>query len=132
MTNKISVTTVLSSYLKAMQAKHTLITNKIHSTAGKPATNSIVLLTDTSRLDGVYVQIGKEDRRMRISSEHFKKWLFDNGHTAHSFFKAMKDDFGMTQQTGRMGGGTPVSSPTEFLINIDLRDPRLAGFIDYE
>lgn len=130
MKNQMSVSTVLSQFLKAMQARHTLLTNKIHTGAGKPAANSILVKNDPSKLDGIYVQIGLEDKKMRISSTFFTNWMNEHDYSRHAFTRALKDEFGMRKINGKLGSGTAMASPMEYLLEIDLNDPRLAGFIE--
>jgi Superfamily II helicase and inactivated derivatives len=131
MRNQVSVSNILAQFIKAMQARHTLVTNVIHTSAGKPAAGSVkVLSVDPNKLDGIHVQIGVDDKKMRISSTHFSKWMREQDYSRHAFTSAMKEEFGMRNVNGKLGGGTAFATPIEYLMEIDLSDPRLQRFMD--
>lgn len=131
MTNTMSVSNILAQFLNAMRARHTLFTNKIHVGAGKPPVGSIQVKGDTSKLDGIYVQIGQDDGLMRISSTYFSRWLMDHEYGVHAIRKALKEDFGIKIVNGRMASGTSFAGvTTEYIIELDMNDPRLKGFVE--
>jgi hypothetical protein len=130
MKNQMSVSNILAQFVNAMQARHTLTTNKAVIGQGKPQPGFIQVQGDTSKLDGVYVQIARDDRKMRISSTYMTRWLFDHGFPRHSFIKALKDEFGMVSIKARLGSGTPFSAPLEYVLEFDMNDSRLVGFIE--
>lgn len=130
MTNTMSVSNVLAQFLNAMRTRHTLFTNKIHVGAGKPAAGSIQVKGDTSKLDGIYVQIGQDDRLMRISSTYLGRWLGEHDYSVHAFRKALKEDFGMKVINGRIASGTSYAGATEYVLELDMNDPRLKGFVE--
>ena len=130
MRNNMSVSNILAQFLKAQQSRHTLVTNIIHTGVGKPAAGSVIVRSDPSRLDGVHVQIGQDDKKMRISSTYFSGWMQDHEYSRQAFTKAMKTEFGMKLINGKLGGGTQYATALEYLMEIDLSDPRLARFID--
>lgn len=130
MKNVMNVSNVLAQFLNASRARHTLFTNRIHITAGKPAPNTIKVLRDVSKLDGIYVHIGLDDKIMRMSSLYLSDWLTEKGYSRHLFTKALTDEFGMRMVRGRMGSGTDYSNATEYLLEINLAGTALANFID--
>lgn len=125
----IAVSTILSQFLAAMRARHTLVTNRIWVSKGKPAAGAIKILNDGSKLDHIKVQIGKEDDLVRISSTAFSDWMAERGYSRHAFTKRMKEEFGMKDaMPGILGGGTSMASETkEYLLEINLADLKLKG-----
>lgn len=130
MKNTMSVSNILAQFLNAMRTKHTLFTNQIHMLPGKPATGVINIQCDASRLDGIFVQVGNQDRQMRISSTQLSKWLHDNEQPRHAFTKALKEEFGARIINGKLGSGTDRVCGMEYLLHLDLNNPKLAGFIE--
>lgn len=133
MANQSSVSTVLAQFLNAMRVRHTLITNRIHVGAGKPVKGSVAILNDATKIDGVYVHIGREDHRLRISSSYLGRWMKDHELPRAAFTRALEDEFGFKQFNGIMGSGTHLSTGAkEHIYEIDILDPKLKGFIDLD
>lgn len=130
MKNTTNVSTVIAQFLNASRAKHTLFTNRIHVSKGKPAKDAIQVKRDTSKLDGVYVHIGLEDKLMRISHSYLGDWLVDKGYTKHMFMRAIEDQMGSQRVVGRIGSGTDFAGPTEYLIQIDLTGTPVINFLE--
>lgn len=128
MKNQLSVSTVLAQYLGAMRARHTLVTDRINVAAGKPAPRQIK--GDTSKLEDIHVQVGLDDRLMRVSSTHLSRWLAEHEHPRHAFTEALKKEFGVKQTNGRLGSGTTFAGATQYLLEINLNDPRLANVLE--
>ena len=126
MRKQINVSNVLTQFLNSMRTKHTLFTNKIHVAKGKPPTNSILVQRDTSKLDGIYVQVGLEDGLLRISSYQLREWLAKSGYSNHVFLKALEKEFGMHQTVGRLGSGTDYATGSEYLLQIHVVGTPLA------
>lgn len=121
MRNAINVSNVLAQYLSAMRSKHTLRTNKINTARGKPAVGDIKLIgANFDRLDGIYIQIGVDDRKIRISSTHLSEWLEEKGYSRHAFTKALDTEFGAKVVRAQMCSGTPFSGASEYILEIDL------------
>ena len=126
MRKQMNVSNVLTQFLNSMRARHTLFTNKIHVAKGKPPTNAIQVKRDTSKLDGIYVQVGLEDGLLRISSYQLREWLSKNGYSNHVFLKALEKEFGMHQTVGRLGSGTDYATGSEYLLQIHVVGTPLA------
>lgn len=130
----INVSTRFAQFLNAMSGRHTLITNKIHTAHGKPVSNSIqidVKRCDINRLDGIYVQVGVNDKRLRFSSTYFNRWLAQQGFPQRVFTEALTREFGMCIARGRLGAGTiHQAGALEYLFEIDLTNPAAAIFFD--
>jgi hypothetical protein len=133
MTQAMNVSHLLTQFLSAMKAKHTLFTNKINLSKGKPPKNVFRVIGDTSRMDGVYVHVGMEDRLMRISSAALGEWLKDKSYSRHVFITALQNEFGFEKVSGILGSGTGdprVTGGKEFLLQVDYADPRISKFFD--
>lgn len=126
----IAVSTIIAQFLNAMRARHTLVTNRIWVSKGKPTAGAIKVLCDGSKLQEIIVHKGKDDGLMRISSTAFSKWMAEHGYSRHAFTKKMKDEFGLKDVHGKLGGGTEFASAVEYLIEIDLNDPKLMEFVE--
>lgn len=130
MANKDSISTILAQFLNAMRARHMLITNRIHVGQGKPAKGAVVILNDATKLDGVYVHIGRDDGLMRFSSTYLTRWMGDHELPRQAFTKALEEEFGARKINGMLGSGTHLSTGAkEYLYEIDLNSARLAGLI---
>lgn len=131
MAKDINISTILGRFLSAHRQKHTLETNRIHIARGKPQAGSIkVLNPDPSRLEGIYVHIGREDKIMRVSSQALTEWLAVKKISRHIFRSAMEKEFGMKTVHGRIGGGTQFAGVTEYLLEINLAGTTVLNFID--
>lgn len=126
MRDKLNVSDVISRYLDTMRARHTLFTNRIHVSKGKPLTGSITVQRDASRLDAIHVQVGLEDGLLRMTEYEFRDWLGQNNYSPSIFMKALEYEFGQQQVTGRMGSGTQYASGTQRLLQIQLAGTPLA------
>lgn len=122
----VSVSNVLSSYLNQMRARHTLVTNHIITYAGKPRHDTVKVLSDLSKLDALYVHVGKETKLMRVQLASFREWLVDTGYNPVTIVRAMEQTFGAKKMVGRLGSCTPVVTMTETLLQFDLNNPEIA------
>lgn len=130
MGNELNVVSRLGQFLKAMQGKHTLRTNRIHIGRGKPLVNAVKVIGDPTRLDGLSVHIGMEDKMLRISSGALHDWLREKSYPQALFVKALVEELGMRKMVGRLGSGTSLACPTEYLFEFDLTTSDLLNFID--
>lgn len=113
MQDPMSVLVILGDYLSAMRARHTLTTNRIHLGRGRPSTKNpveIVTPTDVSKLDTIHVQVGRDDKMLRIVSPSLHKWLAEHGYSCGIVVQAMKDQLGARQVNGGyIAAGTQYS-----------------------
>jgi hypothetical protein len=130
MRNVMNVSNVLTQYLNAMWTRHTLWTNRIHISPGKPPKGSIRVQKPTDKLDGIYVHVGMEDMLVRISKTQFGKWLKDTGYSNHIFLRALDAEMGSKTVHGRLGSGTEFALGTEYLLEIDLVGTAVANFLE--
>jgi hypothetical protein len=125
-----NISNVLAQFLNQMRAKHTLRTNKIHRTAGKPIANAIKVIGDASRLETLYVHIGVDDKTVRMSSTYFGTWLVENGYSKHMYTRALEKNFKAATSRARIGAGTQYAGAQEYITEINLRNSPHANFID--
>ena len=130
LTTDLSVSAVLAELLAATRARNTLITNRIWVAKGKPQKNAIQVRCDTSRLDEIVVQIGKEDKLVRISSVFLTRWMGERGYSRHTFVSKLEKEFGLQKLNGKLGGGTDLSCATEHLLELDANHPKLSQLLD--
>lgn len=126
-----AISTVLQQFMAAMRARHTLHTDRVHVGAGRPATGSVKVLSDPARLEGIYIQIGVSNKRMRISNTVFRDWLANKGYSPHLVFEAMKAQFSAKRQPGILGSGTALAQMREDVIEVDLAGQNLAGLHEF-
>jgi len=130
MRKEVNVTNMLAQFLNAMQARHTIYTNRIHITAGKPVAGAVKITRPTDKLDGVYVHVGEQDKLLRISSTYLSSWLKEKGLSRHIFRDALEKELDAKRVRGRIASGTQYAGMTEHLLELDLAGHKLADFID--
>jgi hypothetical protein len=131
LTKAESVVTVLAQYLTAMDARHTLRTNRVNVSRGKPAVGVFKIESDCARLDGIYVQIGREDGIMRISSTHFSNWCEEHGYSRNAMIKTLREHYGVKYTNGVLGSGTERSKKVvEYLLEVDTNAAAFKGLFE--
>jgi hypothetical protein len=130
MKNPINVSNMLQQFLNAMRARHTIFTNRIHLGQGKPAPQSVRILGDSARLEGIYVQVGVEDKLLRFSSTYFHEWLRQREYPQKVLREALERLFGTEKVKARIAAGTRWSGVQEYLYQIHLAGTPLADFLD--
>lgn len=130
-TTDMNASAILAEFLNVHRTRNTVITNRIHVSKGKPATGSIRVLNDASKIAELRIQIGKEDKLIRISSGYFTAWIGKTGHSRVSWTKKMESEFGLRLVNGRLGGGTELAATaTELLLELDMNHPKLSQFVE--
>jgi Domain of unknown function (DUF927)/Primase C terminal 2 (PriCT-2) len=130
MKDAMNVVNVLAQYINAMRARHTLRTNRINISPGKPKPGYIKVLSDVSRLDAIYVHRGVEDKIIRISSTHFTEWCKELGHKRNNITSGLEREFGMKLVRGHIGSGTDLAGPKEYLLEIQYAGTKLSDLIE--
>lgn len=126
MSKRINVSNVLSKYLDAMRARHTLWTNHIHIAKGKPQAGAVRVMRSADRLDGLFVQVGLDDALLRMVESNLREWLVEHGYSTMVFLKALEKEFGYHRLPGRIGSGTDYVTGTQYLLQIQLAGTPLA------
>lgn len=131
MSDKTNISNVLAQFLNAQRARHTLKTSKIHTGRGKPPASTIKILTSNpDRLDTIYVHIGVDDQKLRMSSTYFGEWLQEKGYSRHVMMKSLETEFGVKKLQGRIASGTEFATAVEYLLEIDLAGSQHAHLLD--
>lgn len=130
MSNEMSVSTVLAEFLNSTRNRNTITTSRIWIAKGKPPKGAITIISDTSKLGEFAVQIGRDDRIIRISSVFLSRWMNERGYSRHTFVKKLESEFGVKTVNGKLGGGTEMASAMEYLIELDMNDPKLSKILD--
>lgn len=130
MRNVVNVVNVLGRFINENRSRHTLTTNVIHRTRGKPAAGLVEVLNDATRMDTIHVHIGKDDHIIRIGQSYLHDWLSSNNYPRHVFMKALQSELQATMTNGRLGAGTIYANAAEYLIEIDISGSPLMNFID--
>ncbi len=137
LTRSINISSIMSSFLKDMQQQNRVLwTDRIHVAVGKPpkpnSANAVKIIkpSDVSRINGVSVQIGMDDKLMRISSSTFGEWLKKSGKSRHLLMEALKASMTTTTVVGFLGGGTGLAFSKENIIQIDLASSPDLNFVD--
>lgn len=137
LTQSINVSSIMSSFLKDMQKEGKILwTDRIHIAQGRPpAANSqnavkIIKPSDPSRLNGVAVQIGQNDKLMRVSSSVFGEWLKKSGKSRHLLMEALHATMSASTVVGFLGGGTGLAFAKENIVQIDLASSADLNFVD--
>lgn len=130
MGSDINVSTVLAEFLNSTRNRNTAITNRIWTGKGKPPKGAISILNDATKIGELAVQIGREDRVIRISSTFLSRWMVERGHSRNTFLKRLTEEFGVTKTNGKLCGGTDMASAMEHLIELDMNHPKLSNFLE--
>ena len=69
-----SVLGLLTDLKRELRGKNMIITKVIHSGAGKPVP-AVPIDTELSKLQDVWVQVGVDDGKIRMSMRNFDEWL---------------------------------------------------------
>lgn len=137
LTKSINISSIMAAFLKDMQQANKVIwTDRIHVAVGKPpghnSPNAVKIIkpSDVSRVNGICVQIGMNDKLMRISSAAFGEWLKKSGKSRHLLMEALKASMTTTNVVGYLGGGTGLAFTKENIIQIDLASSPDLNFVD--
>lgn len=130
LTNDMSVSTILAEFLNSTRSRNTLITNRIWVSKGKPPKGAVQVIGDTSKLGEIAVQIGREDRMVRISSTFLTRWMGERNYSRHTFLKKLENEYGLKKVNGKLGGGTDMVGAMEHQLELDLNHPKLSAFIE--
>jgi len=125
LSNSINISSLLAKFMAEKRARNTLVTNRVLTGAGKPPAGAIVVLNDPSKLDAICVHMGKEDRRIRISSSVLDEWLRShkpNPIPKMAFFRALEATFKYKKNQSFLGGGTAFKNLKEYVIDFDGGD----------
>jgi len=127
----MNVSDKLAQFFHANRQRHFVMTNRIHTSRGKPPKGSITELSTPGRVvDGVFIQVGRDDGLMRISSSALTDWLKQKGYSRHIFMQALEKEFGCKIVHGRMAAGLKdYEGFTEYLLEFNIKGSELLDII---
>ena len=128
--NDMSVSTILAEFLNSNRSRNTLITNRIWVSRGKPPAGSIKIISSLDKLGDILIQIGRDDKLIRISSTALTRWMGERNYSRHTFLKRLEDEFGLKKVNGKLGGGTEISCAMEHLLELDMNHPKLSIYVE--
>lgn len=130
MSDKTNISNVLAQFLNLQRARHTIKTNKIHMGRGRPQQGQVKILNShPDRLDAIYVHVGVDDKKLRISNTFFGDWLSENEYSRHVMMKSLETEFGAKKIQARIAAGTEFAGAVEYLLEIDLAGSQHANFL---
>jgi Domain of unknown function (DUF927) len=127
--NDLNVSSILAEFLKLHRMRGTLYTNIIWM-RGRPPPGAVKVVKDASRLDQLQIQIGMEDKRMRISNKALVDFMMERGYSRATFVGRLESDFGGIPINAILGSGTDYSVPADRLFELDMNNPRLSKLIE--
>jgi hypothetical protein len=130
MSKSVNVSAILAHFLGDKRRRHTLMTNMFWLQRGKPQKSAIRIISDVSQLDSIHVHVSQLEKKIRISSKALEEWLEAKEYSRTLFLRAMKDRFGMVDIRARIGAGTDLAGPKEYLHEIDLTVASEVNFLD--
>jgi hypothetical protein len=130
-----NLTTLLQRFFATQRMKHMLISNRVNVARGKPKRGTYVALpptTDPTKIDGLHVQVGVEDKLIRISSTALSEWCRNIGYPRDNLVTRLETEFGLRDVTGILGSGVAgFQQLPERLLEIDCNGKQeLEEFID--
>lgn len=128
MSNSTNVENILAQFLNYARARHTLWTNIIPLTRGRP--HNVTVVRDSSKLETILVHVGVDNKILRLSSGGLSEWCHMTGYSKQIINNALEKEYGCKKVVGRMGAGTQFASiANEYLIEIQLAGTPLASVL---
>lgn len=125
-----NVVNMVARFINEGRARHTLVTDVIYRSRGKPAAGAVNVVADASRLEAIHVHIGRDDHTLRIGQAYFNDWLTKGGYPRHVVQQALIKELGAVTVNSRLGAGTAYANASEYLYEINLKGSALMNFID--
>lgn len=113
----------MDQFIGAKRQRHLLITNRVHVARGVPATGAIKVLNANPQLTDVHVQVGKDDKIMRINTHYLRQFCADTKQRPNKTLQMLKEKFGCRDVIGRMAAGTMYSG----MATIQMKEFDLTG-----
>jgi hypothetical protein len=123
MTKQLNAVEFMDQFIGAKRHRHLLLTNRVHVARGVPATGSIKVVGSPQNIIDVQVQVGVEDKIMRINTHHLRQWISDMGLRPHKTLQMLKEKFGFRDVVGRMAAGTTYAG----MATIQMKEIDLTG-----
>ena len=128
--NPANVAGVLSRFLRDMRAQHTVYTDRIWAGRGRPKNGDIAVKRSPDNLREIKVQIGKDDKQLRVAAIDLGEWMKRQKISAQALSMYFAKTFNMSLTTACLASGTEFATGQMKCYNFDLSDPAMAGFFD--
>ena len=128
--NVNNLSSVLGRFLRDMRIGYTLHTDRIWAGQGRPKNGDVKVIQNTNTLREVKVQIGKQDKRLRVSANDMAEWMRRQKLSAQAFNAHFAKAFKMTLTKTCIGSGTDYATGQMKCYDFDLSDPAMASFFD--
>jgi len=135
LSKSLNVMAILGEYLSERKIEHSITTNKINLSSGRPKAGEITVEGEgTSRMNklrSLEIQFGRENGILRISDAALGTWLKLKGYGKQAFLSSIKDSFGAVPTYGRLGSGTDYADPvTRMVWQISIPGTELEEFME--
>jgi hypothetical protein len=109
LSKEINIAEILSQFLRHVKTRHALLTDEMQLVAGRPPLNGYKVLSDTSKLEALWVHSSLKQGVVRFACTEFNTWLRNNKLPIQVVIDALTQTYGMTRSNGRLGAGTPYA-----------------------
>ena len=128
--NTSNLSSVLARFLRDMRSHYTVYTDRIWAQQGRPKNGDIVVLRSPDELREIKVQIGKGDRKMRVSAADLGNWFKREKIPTQAFYNQFSIQFKMKKTMACIASGTEFATGQMRCLDFDLADPSMTGFFD--
>ena len=125
-----NLSSVLGRFLRDMRVRHTLHTDRIWVGAHRPKNGDVKVIQNTNTFSDAKVQIGKQDKQLRIAQVDLGKWMSQEGYSNQAYNREFKIAFNMKDRVANIGSGTDYATGKMRCWDFDLSDPAMANFFD--
>jgi hypothetical protein len=125
-----NLSSVLGRFLRDMRVRHTLHTDRIWASASRPKNGDIKVIQSTNTFVTAKVQIGKQDKQLRVAQVDLGKWMREEGLSNQAYNASFKKAFNMKDRVANIGSGTDYATGQMRCWDFDLSDPAMAAFFD--
>ena len=125
-----NLSSVLGRFLRDMRVRHTLHTDRIWASQGRPKNGDVKVIQSTNTFITAKVQIGKQDKQLRVAQVDLGKWMREEGLSNQAYNAGFKKAFNMKEHVANIGAGTDYATGQMRCWDFDLSDPAMANFFD--
>ena len=125
-----NLSSVLGRFLRDMRVSHTIHTDRIWSGNGRPKNGEVTIVQSTNTLNGVKVQVGKNDRQLRVTASDLGNWMHREKLPFQVYRARFADVFRMKPTTAPLAAATDYATGRMRCYDFDLSDPSMDSFFD--
>ena len=128
--NVDNLSSVLGRFLRDMRISHTIHTDRIWNGQGRPKNGDVKVIQNTATLRDIKVQIGKQDRQLRVTAADLGNWMHHQKLPFQVYRARFAKEFNMTPNTAPLAAATDYATGRMRCYDFDLSDPSMASFFD--